>query len=121
LFKGDAAVLTSGAVARYQEWKRGNPAAAAEYLSASNRAVAGFAQAGGWEEGAARFEAARALALELGRAIGVSGEVLPPAGSRGLHKAVGAGNELGVLVGAAHANLPALVIASRGLQVGEPA
>ncbi len=119
LFKGKAPVITSGAVARYQEWKRSEPAAAADYLAASNRAVAGFASSAGWDEAAAWFEAARALGLELGRAIGVSAEVKRPVAGRGLYKAVGAGNELGVLVGASRAALPALVPSARGLVVEE--
>lgn len=119
LFQGEAPVVTSGAVARYQDWKRSDPAAASRFLAASNRAVAGFARARGWDEGAAWFEAARALGLELGRAIGVSAEVRPPAAASGLCKAVGAGNELGVLVGSAGPALPALQLSARGLLVEE--
>jgi phosphomevalonate kinase len=122
LFKGQAPVATPGAVARYQDWKRSDAAAAADFLAASNKAVAGFARARGWDEAAAWFEAARALGLDLGRAIGVSAELGPPAGAAGLCKAVGAGNELGVLVGPAAPGPPALhalTIAGRGLLIEE--
>ncbi len=103
LFRGKSAVATPGAVARYQAWKKAEPSAAADFLAASNRAVSGFASADGWGDAEPWFEAARALGLEVGRAIGVSAEIRPPdaAGRCGLYKAVGAGNELGVLVAAA--------------------
>jgi phosphomevalonate kinase len=121
LFRGKAPVLTSDAVARYQEWKRRDPAAASDFLAASNRAVAGFARAGGWEKGVPWLEAARALGLELGRAIGVSAEIKPPGAAAGLCKAVGAGNELGVLAEHASATLSALTIARRGLVIEDEA
>ncbi len=119
LFKGKAPVATPGAVARYQDWKRADPAAASLFLAASNEAVAAFARADGWSRGAACFEAARALGLKLGLAIGVSAEIEPPVGAAGLCKAVGAGNELGVLGNARGAQTPPLVIAARGLVVEE--
>ncbi len=126
VFGGRSAVATAGAVATYQEWKRRDPAAASDFLAASNRAVAGFASAPGWAEAEAWFEAARALGLELGRAIGVSAEIRPPdawGGGRGrLYKAVGAGNELGVLVGAGgDAEAARLRIAEAGLMIEEKA
>jgi phosphomevalonate kinase len=101
LFPGPAAVATSGSVARYQEWKKAHPAEAAAFLSASNEAVAAFAGSSGWDEAARWFGKARELALALGRAIGVSADLAPPAAAAPgvLCKAVGAGNELGVLVG----------------------
>ena len=126
VFGGRSPVATSGAVATYQEWKRSDPAAASDFLAASNRAVAGFASAQGWGEAAPWFEAARALGLELGRAIGVSARIKPPeawGGDRGgLYKAVGAGNELGVLAGAqGEAAAAVLRIAAAGLTIEEKA
>ena len=125
LFPGKAAVATAGAVARYQEWKRADPSAAADFFAASNRAVSGFSSARGWSEAAAWFEAARALGLELGRAIGVSAEIRPPEGrARGsLYKAVGAGNEVGVLVATEAqrgSGTSELRIAAAGLLIEEP-
>ncbi len=124
LFHGRSAVATPGAVARYHAWKKAEPSAAADFLAASNRAVSGFASASGWGDAEAWFEAARALGMELGRAIGVSAEIRPPdaAGRCGLYKAVGAGNELGVLVAAAGAQSAAwtaLRPAARGLALEE--
>jgi phosphomevalonate kinase len=124
LFPGAAAVATSGSIARYQEWKKAHPADAAAFLAASNEAVAAFAGSGDWDEAARWFEKARELALELGRAIGVSAAIAAPAAAApgALCKAVGAGNELGVLAGPGAADAAAgaaerVAVSAEGLVV----
>lgn len=104
LFRGVRPVKTPHAVARYRRWKSRNPAAAARFLEASNRNVEGFLAASSWPEGADWFAACRRTAAELGEAIGVPARIEPPAPVEGSlaasgcrAKAVGAGNELGVI------------------------
>ncbi len=101
LFRGPAPVATTGAVRRYDAWKRENPEKAARFLQDSNSAVTAFASSGSWQEAILPFSRCRDLSLQLGREIGVDADIEPPAEAvrafrSGLWKAVGAGNELGV-------------------------
>jgi len=96
-FAGSRAVVTTGSVRRYTEWKARNPAQARDFLADSNSAVRSFLSAGSAREAAPWFDRARRLGIELGKAIGVSASVDVPAGvDPSWCKALGAGNEMGV-------------------------
>lgn len=98
LFSGERPVRTSDAIGRYLRWRRLHSQSAAHFLSESNRCVEGFAASASWEEAATWFEACRDLGVWLGTQIGVAAEIAPPVPADFLlWKAVGAGNELGVL------------------------
>lgn len=104
LFRGSRPVKTPHAVERYRQWKGLHAADAARFLEESNRSVEGFLASSSWQEGAVWLAASRRTAAELGDAIGVPARLDPPepADRAGVIpgstvKAVGAGNELGVL------------------------
>jgi len=98
LFRGRAAIRTPDSVGRYNEWKAAHPRDARHFLEESNRCVEGFLSAEDWEEASQWAEAGGELGLTLGKAIGVPAMVEPPAMlGEGIAKAVGAGNELGIL------------------------
>jgi phosphomevalonate kinase len=119
LFAGGAPVKTPGAVTRYREWKKEHPDKAERFLRQSNDLVRGFAAARGWEEAAEILARYTALTIELGDQINTPARITPPAdssrsGERTVWKAVGAGDELGILIGTDEAN--ALPTAQEGLQ-----
>ena len=100
LFSGPQPVDTPSAVSAYRRWKADSPQAATEYLRRSNSLVEAFLSAGDWPRAQQIVADYSKLAVRLGDAIGVSSRIDPPVpGTRGIWKAVGAGNELGVLFG----------------------
>jgi phosphomevalonate kinase len=97
LFHGLRSVRTTGAVARYREWKERHRAEAAAFLESSNRCVRGFAGAASRADASAQFRAAAGIGIQLGRDIGVPAAITPPACLADTdYKALGAGNELGL-------------------------
>ena len=96
-FAGAHAVHTEHSVRRYNEWKKGNPGPAREFLAASNDAIRSFLAASSAHEAAPWFAESRRLGLSLGEAIGVPASIKPPAGlDPEWCKAMGAGNEMGI-------------------------
>jgi phosphomevalonate kinase len=97
LFPGPASVSTPNSLSNYEHWKRANPQECRSFVEKSNQSVRSFVQADGWPQARRAFERSRELGLWLGQSIGVpatievSGSPLPA-----LHKALGAGNELGI-------------------------
>lgn len=112
LFSGTAAVATRGAVARYEEWRGKHENRARRFLARSNTLISSFVESDSWNEARPHLDEYRRLTRELGEEIGVSARIEPPAepamrpgdadasprgGDGPFFKAVGAGNELGVL------------------------
>ncbi|MBN1834848.1 MAG: hypothetical protein JW820_03295 [Spirochaetales bacterium] len=98
LLQGPRSVSSAEAVKRYREWKREHPGEARRFLRRSNAAVEEFVNAGSWTQAEASFLRAREQGLRLGERIGVPAALAPPPGLRGVpFKAVGAGDELGVV------------------------
>jgi len=101
LFAGSRSVSSARSISRYHAWKREQPAAAERFLKQSNAAVLAFIEADSWDRARPHFKHYRELAIGLGRDIGVSAEISPPKGLEdAVCKAVGAGNELGVVLAA---------------------
>lgn len=103
LLRGPESVSSPRAVERYREWKGRHPGEARRFLERSNAVVDDFLAAGSWLEAEGAFRRSGELGLWLGERIGVPAGLWPcagpPAGGRKAPcKAVGAGNELGVLV-----------------------
>lgn len=108
LFAGTGPVSTGNAALRYKEWKKRNPEGAEQFKEESNRSVLSFLGAASWKEAKPHFLRSREIGLELGENIGVSASIAPPTGTFGAglsditpdvpYKAIGAGNELGVLL-----------------------
>lgn len=98
LFQGPASVSTGRAVERYRRWKAAEPSAARRFLEESNAAVRAFLAAGSWPEAETAFRRCGDLGVRLGDQIGVEARLEAPRVLRGAaHKALGAGNELGVV------------------------
>ncbi len=107
LFPGPAPVSTPQAIGRYEQWKGRNPGAAADFLRESNAKVGALRAARTDGEAAAALIACRDLAVTLGAAMGVEARIPAPSGcDPDWCKAVGAGNELGVLVVPRGSTLP---------------
>jgi phosphomevalonate kinase len=121
LFAGSHSVSSDKAIVKYLAWKYEQPAAADQFLKQSNAAVIAFVEADSWDQARPHFEHYRELAIRLGHDIGVTAEITPPTGiEETMYKAVGAGNELGVALGAEgsaaeRAELVSLKIAKRGV------
>ena len=101
VFQGAASVATSGATARYREWKRREPAAARRFLEDSMSGVGELLVASTPEAARDAFLRVRDIGLRLGDAIGVSAVINPPSALRsagGVWKALGAGNEIGIFL-----------------------
>jgi phosphomevalonate kinase len=98
LFHGEQSIPTPGAIQRYREWRSRYPAEARRFLEDSNRDVEGFVRAGSRGEALDWFRRCRDRGLRLGEAIGVEAAVTPPGGVKPEEcKALGAGNELGLV------------------------
>lgn len=102
VFAGPEAVRTVGSIARYRRWKADAPAEAGNFLDASNAAVRALVAAktpGAIDEA---WRRARDLGLEVGAAVDSPAQLDPPPGlgPNTLVKALGAGNETGVAMGA---------------------
>ena len=114
LLQGTAPVRTVNAVGRFSEWESANSKAAGEFLERSNRMVAEFASANDWTTAAEVLAEYTRIAVALGESIGVPATANFP-GARAtarladnvpvVAKAVGAGNELGVVLGEPNANI----------------
>ena len=110
---GPVPVSTTAAVAAYARWKRESPSRTGCSVERSNRLVRRFVSAGSWDEARAVIDEYRELGERLGEAIGVPASMRPPAGAL-TYKAVGAGNELGVVMPAEPGT--AIPIAAEGLR-----
>jgi phosphomevalonate kinase len=98
LLQGPASVSTGRAVESHRRWKAAHPSAARRFLEESNTAVRGFLAAGSWPEAEAAFRRCGDLGVRLGDQIGVEARLEVPWVLRGAaYKALGAGNELGVV------------------------
>ena len=122
LVRGPQPVQTVSAVGEYRRWKAQNPDGATEFLKNSNRLVSAFAGALDWNRAAPILRNYCDLARGLGEAIGVGTDLGMPDSGRAILKAVGAGNELGVLIGNPDPRAPrpsgvetALAIAKTGI------
>ena len=99
LFSGPHSVASGKAVERFIHWKNNYPNKAEAFRERSNLEIIHFVQSGSWDEAKKYFLRCRNIGLELGDRIGVSAFVTPPEYiSRGVFKAAGAGNELGILL-----------------------
>ncbi|MEI6873951.1 MAG: hypothetical protein WCL50_02345 [Spirochaetota bacterium] len=99
LFAGPVAVSSAEAVLRYEAWKRANPAVLAGFLRASQASLDAFLAL---TDPASRLKAIQDAAqtgIRLGDNIGVEARLQSPKGLCGefVIKALGAGNELGLL------------------------
>ena len=99
LFSGPEAVKTVSAIGQYQAWKAQFPQKAREFLVRSNLAVERFFTAETWPQRRQRWEEYKQLSLELGRQLGVSAELATSVPPQFFVKALGAGNETGVVLG----------------------
>jgi phosphomevalonate kinase len=101
LFPGPASVSTRSSLQRYERWKAGHPDEWKSFLQESNRAIRRFLKAESWPQARAAFAVSKELGLRLGERIGVSARVeAPDSLDQASCKALGAGNELGIYVGA---------------------
>lgn len=118
LFEGRDPVATTGAVARYGAWREAHAGEARTFLRRSNELVDRFIAAGSWADARAVLLEYRDLTLDLGRRIGVPARVEPPVpvGADGVSKAVGAGDELGVILAPESATQYAVAIAGEGVR-----
>ncbi|NNM53385.1 MAG: hypothetical protein HKM05_01505 [Spirochaetales bacterium] len=107
LFSGPEAVKTVSAIGQYQAWKSYFPQKAHEFVLQSNQAVQRFFMAETWLERRQRWEEYKQLSLELGRQLGVSADLATSLPPQYFVKALGAGNETG------------LILAETGLILGE--
>lgn len=116
LFEGPDPVATTDAVGRYREWCGAHPGEAGAFLERSNELVVRFATAPSWAEAREVLLEYRELTLDLGGRIGVPADIEPPAsiGEEGIGKAVGAGNELGVILAPGTAPDRAVGVAEEG-------
>ncbi len=124
LFAGERSVPTPGAIGRYREWQRLRPAEARRFLEESNRDVTGFARAASRREAMGWYSRCRERGLRLGEAVGVGAVVTARIIPEGVKpedcKALGAGNELGLVFPDSALQPPAaglsrLVVAQEGL------
>jgi phosphomevalonate kinase len=108
LVHGPAPVKTISAVTRYREWKSNHRAAARQYVRESNRLIMEFVAAPDWQAGRQILVEYRERATGLGKNIGVPAELgsghpgsQAPGGEFAdlFGKAVGAGNETGLVFG----------------------
>ncbi len=118
LFAGRDPVATTGAVGRYRAWRDANAGAADRFLNRSNELVDRFAAARSWEEARETLVAYRELTLELGDVVGVPARLEPsaPLDEDGVSKAVGAGDELGVVLAPGTAADRAVTLADEGVR-----
>ena len=107
LFRGPRAVVSPEAVSRYQAWRLAHPEAFRDFLAASQTGALALADASSPVEALEALRQAAQRGLELGIAIGVPAGFEMQAGdegtgggpihSRSVIKALGAGNELGLI------------------------
>ena len=113
VFSGPGPVSTAAAVAAYTRWRGRSSVRADRYVDRSNDLVRRFVSAGSWGDARSIVDEYRELGVWLGEAIGVPAAMQPP-GAAETHKAVGAGNELGVIFPAQPGT--AIAIAAEGVR-----
>lgn len=107
LFAGPEAVRTVGSISRYRTWKDAHRGAAQDFLDASNAAVRGIVSSRSWADLRASWDLAKELGLDLGRQIGSDASLTAPDGlEHAFVKALGAGNETGLVAGDLPCPLP---------------
>lgn len=118
LFEGRDPVATTGAVGRYRAWREAHTRDAEAFVSRSNELVDRFVASSTWDEARDVLIEYRGLALELGNRIGVPAEMEPeePVGARDVSKAVGAGDELGVIFAPDLISGRAVTVAGEGVR-----
>ncbi|MFW5741663.1 MAG: mevalonate kinase [Spirochaetota bacterium] len=118
LFEGHDPVATTGAVARFHAWRETHAGEARSFLERSNELVDRFVAASAWADARTVVLEYRDLTLDLGRRIGVPARVEPPVpvGADGVSKAVGAGDELGVILAPESATRYEIAVAGEGLR-----
>ena len=101
VFAGERAVVTTGAVGRYEQWKSDRPDEADRFRRRSNELVRRIVEVSTWQEALPLLAEYRDLAVGLGEDIGVPATLAPAddGSDSTFRKAVGAGNELGVALG----------------------
>ncbi|MFZ4616635.1 MAG: hypothetical protein ACOYM2_10640 [Rectinemataceae bacterium] len=107
LFRGPRAVVSPEAVSRYQAWRLAHPKAFHDFFAASQTGALALADASSPVEALEALRQAAQRGLELGTAIGVPAGFEMQAGDEGtgaepikspfVIKALGAGNELGII------------------------
>ena len=120
IFRGPSSVSTPSSIQSYERWKSCDPAGWRSFLDESNQGVRRFLQADSWPAARRAFTASKELGLRLGERIGVPARIEAP-GSLvpELHKALGAGNELGIYLAETPPNEAALepvVVAPEGIR-----
>ena len=101
VFRGTNPVRTPGATARYRAWREREPAQARAFLARSNALVEALSRARSPEAARETLEECARAGVELGERIGVSAVLRPPPAvtpDGWLWKALGAGNEVGLLL-----------------------
>lgn len=99
VFAGPKPVGTPSAISSYHRWKADNPDRASEFLMQSNELVEAFLSAEEWPAAQQTIAKYRELTIGLGDLIGVESRIDPPGElAEGEWKAIGAGNELGVIL-----------------------
>jgi phosphomevalonate kinase len=99
IFSGQKSVSSPSSAKEFQNWKHSAPLPHAAFFERSQAAVDRFLAATTSEAACSALAAAAELGLELGKAIGVSASLERPVGLGGgaVIKALGAGNELGLV------------------------
>ncbi len=98
IWRGEQSVVTSHAVKKYRSWRRAHPDLWRAFFREHNSAVKQIIESVSWKAATSSAKRAIDLAIELGDAIEASARMGHPRASENfLFKAVGAGNELGLL------------------------
>jgi phosphomevalonate kinase len=120
LLRGPASVSTPNSLQHYERWKASNPGEWRGIFEESNQGVRRFLQADSWLQARPIFTELKELGLRLGERIGVPASVATPDSlDPELHKALGAGNELGIYIAEDPPNDPvleAVAVAAEGVQ-----
>ena len=120
IFRGPSSVSTPSSIQSYERWKSCDPAGWRSFLDESNQGVRRFLQADSWPAARRAFTASKELGLRLGERIGVPARIEAPGSlAPELHKALGAGNELGIYLAETPPNEAALepvVVAPEGIR-----
>ena len=97
-FSGKAPVATTSAIAAFRRWRRSHREQWQQMLDHSNETLTALVNSRDWMTTRRHAKVARDLARELGESIGVPAIITPPTTlpANCFHKALGAGNELGI-------------------------
>lgn len=105
LVRGPSAVRTVSAVEAFRRWKASHPFEFWDFYDRSQALCSSWSRSRNWERGLPYLREARLLGESLGERIGVPSHLAPemisglPLGASWVLKALGAGNELGLLAG----------------------